>query len=53
MISLGQTETKIGPLCSELGITKQTLYRHVSPLSELCDDGKNHLVGCHEHKREL
>lgn len=26
----GQIETKIPPLCEELGITKQTLYRYVS-----------------------
>lgn len=40
MASLGQLETKIGPLCEELGITKQTLYRHVSPTGELREDGK-------------
>jgi DNA invertase Pin-like site-specific DNA recombinase len=40
MASLGQVETKIGPLCAELGITKQTLYRHVSPTGELRADGK-------------
>lgn len=40
MASLGQVETKIGPLCEELGITKQTLYRHVAPTGELRDDGK-------------
>jgi DNA invertase Pin-like site-specific DNA recombinase len=40
MASLGQLETKIGPLCEELGITKQTLYRHVSPIGELRADGK-------------
>ena len=38
--SLGKPETKIGPLCEELGITKQTLYRHVSPSGELRGDGK-------------
>jgi len=40
MAALGQLETKIGPLCEELGITKQTLYRHVSPSGELREDGK-------------
>lgn len=40
MASLGKLETKIGPLCEELGITKQTLYRHVSPTGELREDGK-------------
>lgn len=40
MASLGQNETKIGSLCAELEITKQTLYRHVSPRGELREDGK-------------
>lgn len=40
MASLGQLETKIGPLCEELGISKQTLYRHVGPTGELREDGK-------------
>lgn len=40
MASLGQVETKIGPLCEELGVSKQTLYRHVSPKGELREDGK-------------
>jgi DNA invertase Pin-like site-specific DNA recombinase len=40
MASLGKPETKIDLLCKELGITKQTLYRHVSPTGELRDDGK-------------
>lgn len=40
MASLGQRETKIGLLCEELGISKQTLYRHLSPTGELREDGK-------------
>lgn len=44
MASLGQLETKIGPLCEELGITKQTLYRHVAPTGELREDGKKLLA---------
>jgi hypothetical protein len=28
---MGQTETQVGRLCEELGVTRQTLYRHVSP----------------------
>jgi len=40
MASLGQQETKIGLLCDELGISKQTLYRHLSPTGELREDGK-------------
>ena len=38
--SMGQPDTNIGDLCQELGVTRQTLYRHVSPAGELRDDGK-------------
>jgi DNA invertase Pin-like site-specific DNA recombinase len=37
--SMGQPDTKISELCAELGITRQTLYRHVSPTGELRPDG--------------
>nr|WP_176704901.1 recombinase family protein [Arthrobacter sp.]AXV46247.1 TniR resolvase [Arthrobacter sp.] len=37
--SMGQPDTKVGVLCKELGITRQTLYRHVSPTGELRPDG--------------
>jgi DNA invertase Pin-like site-specific DNA recombinase len=40
MAAMGNAETKIGILCEELGITKQTLYRHVSPKGELREDGE-------------
>jgi DNA invertase Pin-like site-specific DNA recombinase len=33
--SMGKPGTKVGDLCTELGITRQTLYRHVSPTGEL------------------
>lgn len=36
-----QPETEVGDLCEELGITRQTLYLFVSPMSDLRDDGKN------------
>jgi len=39
MASMGQPETKVGDLCKELGVTRQTLYRHVSPKEELRSDG--------------
>ena len=29
--AMGKPETKIAELCAELGITRQTLYRHVDP----------------------
>ena len=38
--SMGQPGTKVGELCKELGVTRQTLYRHVSPTGELRLDGK-------------
>ncbi|WP_434615718.1 hypothetical protein [Arthrobacter sp. A5] len=40
MASMAQPETKVGELCKELGITRQTLYRHVSPTGELRPDGE-------------
>lgn len=38
-LAMGQSETKVGDLCQELGITRQTLYRHISPKGELRADG--------------
>jgi AcrR family transcriptional regulator len=40
MAAMGQPETKVGDLCQELGITRQTLYRHISPKGELRSDGE-------------
>ena len=40
MASMGKPETKVAALCEELGITRQTLYRHVSPNGELRPDGE-------------
>ena len=37
--AMGQPETKIAELCAELGITRQTLYRHVDPKGALRPDG--------------
>lgn len=39
MASMGKPGTKVSELCHELGITRQTLYRHVSPTGELRPDG--------------
>lgn len=38
--SMGQPGTIVGDLCKELGVTRQTLYRHVSRTGELRSDGK-------------
>jgi DNA invertase Pin-like site-specific DNA recombinase len=38
--ALGKRGTIVSDLCRELGVSSQTLYRHVSPSGELRDDGK-------------
>jgi DNA invertase Pin-like site-specific DNA recombinase len=38
--AMGKTGTKVSELCTELGITRQTLYRHVDPNGMLRSDGK-------------
>jgi DNA invertase Pin-like site-specific DNA recombinase len=40
MAAMGKPETKVSELCEELGITRQTLYRHVAPDGVLRKDGK-------------
>lgn len=40
MAAMGQPETKVGELCRELGITRQTLYRQVAPNGSMREDGK-------------
>ena len=37
--SMGQPGTNVAELCQELGVTRQTLYRHVSPTGQLREDG--------------
>ncbi|MCB8835570.1 recombinase family protein, partial [Escherichia coli] len=32
--AMGKPETKVAELCAELGVTRQTLYRHVTPKGE-------------------
>lgn len=44
MASMGQSGTRVGELCKELGVTRQTLYRHVAPNGELRSDGKKLLL---------
>jgi len=43
MASMGKRETNVGALCEELGVTRQTLYRHVAPDGTLRADGKKAL----------
>ena len=44
MASMGKPGTNVGDLCKELGITRQTLYRHVSPTGELREAGQKVLA---------
>ncbi len=37
--AMGQPETELSDLCEELGVTRQTLHRHVSSKGELRPDG--------------
>ncbi|MHB8285817.1 MAG: recombinase family protein [Caulobacteraceae bacterium] len=36
--AMSDPETKVGDLCEELGVTRQTLYRFVSPTGDLRED---------------
>ena len=40
MAAMGQPETKVADLCKELGVARQTLYRHVDPKGGLRPDGE-------------
>lgn len=39
MAYMGRPETNVGELCNEMNISRQKLYRHVSPKGELRPDG--------------
>jgi len=43
--AMEKPETKVSDLCEELGITRQTLYRHVSPKGQLRGDGEKFMKG--------
>jgi DNA invertase Pin-like site-specific DNA recombinase len=40
LASMGKPGTKVGDLCIELGVMRQTLYRHVPPTGELRPDSE-------------
>lgn len=40
MAAMGKPETVVGQLCKELGVTRQTLYRHVGPDGSLREAGR-------------
>src|SRR5215213_5143964 len=44
MAAMADIETNVGELCRELGITRQTLYRHVDPTGALREDGRRLLA---------
>lgn len=44
MAAMGHRETKVGDLCKELGISRQTLYRYVGPDGTLRKDGEKLLT---------
>ena len=44
MASMGKPDTHVGKLCTELGISRQTLYRHISPTGQLRPDGTRALT---------
>jgi DNA invertase Pin-like site-specific DNA recombinase len=44
MAAMGKPETNVAALCAELGISRQTLYRHVSPEGVLRPDGEKLLT---------
>jgi DNA invertase Pin-like site-specific DNA recombinase len=50
MAAMGQPETKVSALCKELGITRQTPYRHVGLQGEVRPDGRK-LLGAAEGPR--
>ena len=42
--AMGNPETCVADLCVELGITRQTLYRHVTPKGAIRPDGEKLLA---------
>jgi hypothetical protein len=49
--AMGRTETKVGALCAELGVSRQTLYRHMDPQGALRPDGEKLLASNPRSKR--
>lgn len=50
--AMSNKDTVVNDLCRELGITRQTLYRYVSPTGKLRDSGKELLkTGNNTHRR--
>lgn len=43
-VAMGKPETKVSDLCAELSITRQTLYRYVTPDGQIRRDGEKLLA---------
>jgi DNA invertase Pin-like site-specific DNA recombinase len=43
--AMADPQTHVGDLCRELGVSRQTLYRHVGPDGSLRSDGRRLLEG--------
>jgi hypothetical protein len=43
--AMKRRDSKVSDLCNELGITRVTLYRYISPNGELREHGKKVLDG--------
>jgi DNA invertase Pin-like site-specific DNA recombinase len=44
MAAMGQRQTIVSELCKQLGVTRQTLYRHLGPDGSLREDGQKVLA---------
>jgi len=44
MAAMGQRQTVVSELCGELGVTRQTLYRHIGADGSLREDRKRMLA---------
>jgi hypothetical protein len=53
MAAMGQRLTIVSELCKQLGVTRQTLYRHIRPDGSLCEDGQKVLTRLIVHHRFL
>lgn len=49
--AMGQRETGVDGLCAELGVTRQTLYRHMDPQGRLRPDGEKLMLRHHHAGR--
>lgn len=53
MAAMASRDTKVSALCAELGIRRQTLYRHVDPKGNLRPDGQKLLDSLKQATRKI